>query len=107
VVLVSLRLRRLVRIWLRGHLLAAVHLAIAVLIGAAAILHGMALMLVMWLTRRHLVPRVVCLRGSGAAALLVLRMVLVLRLQRRSLGDGRHGERKRERTDKNLHFNFS
>jgi hypothetical protein len=94
----------------RSHVLAAVHYAVAVPVGAAAPAHGVALMLVvpaLRLTLRRLVPSVASMSGmAGTALRLVLRVVLVLCRGRR-LSGGRHGERKRNRTDNNLHLKVS
>ncbi|HEX8642964.1 MAG TPA: hypothetical protein VF702_03525 [Allosphingosinicella sp.] len=94
------------------HALAAVHPAVAVPVRTAATAHVVALRLAvlatLLLTRRRLVPGMARVPGLGGCALrLVLRMVLVRLCRRRRLGGGRHGERKRDRTGKNLHLNVS
>jgi hypothetical protein len=122
VVLVSLRLGRLLLARLcapllaaiaaasRRHALAAIHPAVAVPIGAAIAVHGVALMLVVLpaLALRHMVPGMAGLtRWRGSSVLPMLAMVLVLRRGRRGLSRSRYGERKRDRTDKNLHLKIS
>jgi hypothetical protein len=121
VVLVTLRLGRLllsgpsapllaaIAAAASGHVLAAVHPAVAVPVRAAIAAHSVALMLVMLtallLALWGLVPAIA---GVPRRSLrLVLRMVLVRLCRRGRLSGGRHGERKRDRTDKNLHFKVS
>jgi hypothetical protein len=120
----SLRLARLRLAGLRGtlpaavaaaarrHALAAVHPAVAVPVRAAIAVHGVTLMLVvlpvLGLALRHLVPGMAGLTPRrDIAVLLVLGMVRVLLSRRGRLGRGRHCERKRDRTDKNLHLEIS
>jgi hypothetical protein len=121
VVLVSLRLSRLrlsssaaaalaATAAARSHAFAAVHSAVAIAVRAAVAAHRVALMLVVLTARslRHLVPRMARLtRRRGSAVLLVLTMVLMLLCRRGSLGCGWHGERKRNRTNEDLHLNVS
>jgi hypothetical protein len=91
-----------------GHALTAVHPAVAVPVGAAIAVHGVTLVLVMLAAlllaiRRPMLGMAGMARRRGIAVLLVLRMVLMLWCRRRRLRGGRHGERKRDRTDNNLH----
>jgi type VI protein secretion system component VasK len=94
------------------HVFAAVHPAVAVPVRAAVAAHGVTLMLIslaaLLLARRHLIPGVARMASMGGAALLlVLAMALVRLCRGRRLSGDRHGERKRDRTDKNLHLDVS
>jgi hypothetical protein len=122
VVLVSLGLSRLRRLGLcrtaaalaataaaRSHVLAAIHPAVAVAVRTAVPPRRVTLVLTrlaaMLLARRHLVPGMARLTSRrDIAVLLVLRMGLVRLCRRRRLSGDRHGERKRDRTDKYLHL---
>jgi hypothetical protein len=94
----------------RFHALAAVHPAVAVPVRAAIAVHRMTLVFVMLppLALRHLVPGITGLtRRRGSAVLLVLAMVLVLWCGRGRLGRGRHGARKSNHADNDLHLKIS
>jgi hypothetical protein len=92
-----------------GHILAAIHTAIAIAVGTAAAAHRVALMLVvlaaLLLALGHLVPCVAGMPGlSRVSRLLVLRVALMGLGSRCRLRGGRHGEGKRNCADEYLHF---